>query len=813
VGAADEPHPLARLLPEFKRQYGEIWLDLGAVSEREGRAFVNAYLETEPNALTDAFQEELFQHTGGHPLFTVELLRDLQERGDLVRDASGVWVQGQTLDWSQLPPRVEGVIEARLNRLPVELREALEIAAVEGEEFTLEVVAQVLGQPERRVIDHLNQALGRQHRLVRPSGSKDIEGQRLHSYQFRHALFQQHLYQALPHAKRELLHDEVGGALEGLYAGQTEEVAPLLARHFWAADARSRALLYLLTAGDQALQLYAQQEAAEFYQRAVEVLTAERRLEEAANTLLKLGQAYHTASDYPAAREAYERAFALRQQIEGHRAELLPAQRSLQLAWLEPKWINSDWEYSAATVWYLKLIFSGLVDIHRAEYPAPGVARAWQVSPDGRRYTFTLRRDARWSDGQPVTAEDFAFTWKLRLDPHKNRVSVKDLAMYHLLYAIKGAREFRQGLETNPETVAVHAKDEFTLEVELVQPNSFFLQSLKSPSFLPMPKHIVERYGPAWTEPGNLVTNGPFGVEEWRPGMSMRLRRNSHYYGEFPGNLEMVDIKLVQDVRSREMLAMYVRDELDFIDLGLQILGDRHNFPGEYLQRQNGEFFYLQVNFMRSPMDDRRVRRALGLAIDKQALVDQAYQGLISPASGGFVPPGFPGHSPGIGLPYDPDRARRLLAQAGFANGSDFPGITLAVMGHHLPTGEYLQRQWADILNIGVEIKTVSEFGAFYSLSNESDLSWYPVHTTGGDPESFLGEGLIDHAGFHHVLAEARRCQDQQQRLQIYQQADRLLIDEAVALPLAYGMEHSLVKPWVRNWDFWNLHQVILEPH
>ncbi|MFN2195214.1 MAG: ABC transporter substrate-binding protein, partial [Anaerolineales bacterium] len=795
VSSAGEPHPLAALLPELKRQYGDIWLDLSAIEERESRAFVRAYLETEPHDLTEAFKEELFQHTEGHPLFTVELLRDLQERGDLVQDARGAWVQGSALDWSQLPPRVEGVIEARLSRLEAGLKQTLEIASVEGEQFTLQVLAQILEVPERTLLTQLNRQLDQKHRLVRSMGSTQVDGQRLNSFQFRHALYQQHLEQALPESERELLHAEVGQALEVLYANHLEAAAPQLARHFCAGGQGSKAVPYLQLAGDQALGMYAHQEAGEFYRQAVEVLTAAGRLQEAASTLLKLGQAYHIAFDYQGSREAYERAFDLRRQVEVNSARIPPAQQPLRMVGAEPVRVNYGWLDESWSAWYPNQLFMGLIDPNYAEYPSPGLARAWQISPDGCRYTFHLRQDAVWSDGQPVRAEDFAFAWKLRLDPEQSPYNYKQRSQYEALFAIIGAQEFCQGLETDPETVAVRAIDDFILEVELEKPNSVFLQSLKGMAFLPMPRQCVLRYGPAWSESGKMISNGPFIMEDWQPGKSIRLRRNPQYGGEFPGNLETVEINLVQDVRSQQVLAMYTRNELDCVELGRETFTQRHDYPGEYIQKEHSAVFFLGVNCLRPLMGDRRVRRALALAIDKKELADQAYRDWVSPASGGFVPPGIPGHAPGIGLPFDPDRARDLLAQAGFPEGRNFPTLKILILINHLATGEYLQKQWADILQVSSKIIVIRDWDAQYRLSGESDMTWSGYESIENkDPDEFLGKFTVgkdwDHFGYFQTLAKARQCQDQQARLKLYQQADRLLIDEAVIIPLTYGMYH-----------------------
>jgi adenylate cyclase len=144
---AGERHPLEKVLAEFKWSLGDVWVDLRRADEREGRSFVDALLDTEPNRLGEDFRRALFEHTGGHPLFTVEVLRAMQERGDLVPDAEGRWVEGPSLDWERLPARVEAMIAERIGRLDEELRDVLAVASVEGEWFTAQVVAQVQDTP------------------------------------------------------------------------------------------------------------------------------------------------------------------------------------------------------------------------------------------------------------------------------------------------------------------------------------------------------------------------------------------------------------------------------------------------------------------------------------------------------------------------------------------------------------------------------------------------------------------------------------------------------------------------------------------
>jgi tetratricopeptide (TPR) repeat protein len=259
--ADGERHPLDKVLAEFKRLYGDVWLDLADVDEPQGRHFVEELLETEPNRLEEGFRQALAERAGGHPLFTVELLRAMQERGDLVRDEAGRWVEGPALDWERLPARVEGVVAERIERLGEDLRDVLTVASVEGEDFTAEVVAQVRAVEARELMRRLSGELQREHRLVRARGLLRLDARRLALYRFQHHLFQKYLYNHLDEAERAYLHEDVGTVLEALYGGQTDEVAGQLARHFLEAGATDKAAHYFGRAGELAAERYANEEA------------------------------------------------------------------------------------------------------------------------------------------------------------------------------------------------------------------------------------------------------------------------------------------------------------------------------------------------------------------------------------------------------------------------------------------------------------------------------------------------------------------------------------------------------------------------
>jgi predicted ATPase len=271
LGRAGGRHPLEDVLSEFKRDYGDIRVDLGHAARAEGRQFVDALLDTEPNRLREAFRQALFRHTEGQPLFTVELLRDMRERGDLLQDSEGRWVEAPTVAWDTMPARAEGVIERRIGRLEEALREALTVASVEGEDFTAQVVARVQEIRERQLLHELSQVLEKRHRLVREQGEVEVGRQHLSRYRFAHTLFQQYVYNELSAGERRLLHAEIAEVLEALYGDQADEIAVRLAYHFTQGEAWEKACYYLTSSGDKARQAYANHEAIEFYTRAVEV--------------------------------------------------------------------------------------------------------------------------------------------------------------------------------------------------------------------------------------------------------------------------------------------------------------------------------------------------------------------------------------------------------------------------------------------------------------------------------------------------------------------------------------------------------------
>lgn len=317
LGRDGRPHPLEQVILELKRYQGEIVVDLDGLPVVATRSFVDALVDAEPNCLGDGFRQALYHRTAGHALFTVELLQAMKERGDLMRDSAGCWVESAALDWNLLPARVEGVIEERIGRLDQDLYRLLTTASVEGETFTAEVLAQVQHTAIRGVVRQLTQDLERRHRLISSQGWAQYGPVRLSRHRFLHNLFQTYLYDSISPAERVYLHQDVGEALETLLGAQSPAMAAQLARHFDEAGVTAKAATYHVQAGQKAQRLSANQEAVRHYRRAEELLTT---LPEEPNTRqveleLQLSLATTLIATEGYASPATERTFARARQL------------------------------------------------------------------------------------------------------------------------------------------------------------------------------------------------------------------------------------------------------------------------------------------------------------------------------------------------------------------------------------------------------------------------------------------------------------------------------------------------------------------
>jgi oligopeptide transport system substrate-binding protein len=311
----------------------------------------------------------------------------------------------------------------------------------------------------------------------------------------------------------------------------------------------------------------------------------------------------------------------------------------------------------------------------------------------------------------------------------------------------------------------------------------------------------------------------------------MVLARSATYHGEFAGNLERVHVML-DPQRAGGYYQMYETDRLEVTSLANLSQADedraRQRYAGEHVTVPILMTNYVGLDATRPPFDDRRVRRALAMAIDREALADEVLRGNVNPATGGLLPPALPGHAPGIGLPYDPEAARRLLAEAGYPTGRGFPVVECLTSVDSLPhvrTANYLEAQWREQLGLGVIWIRLGWGKLLDRLYRETPpvwlMGWYADYP---DPDNFLrvstwrAECRWHHEAFDELVEGARRVLDQAERVRMYQQADRILVEEVPIIPLTYGRSHLLAKPWVRSYPWtpfgglsWK--GVVIEPH
>jgi oligopeptide transport system substrate-binding protein len=761
-----------------------------------------------------SFGDLIFRETGGNPLFVVETVANLRDEGRLPQDAAG-WLRDFRTESVAIPGQVQTLIEARLSRLDDVSRQIITTSAVMRSRFRANTVQTVSGRNELETLEGLEHLLAAG--LLVEQGAEQ--------FTFSHDKIREVAYGSLSQLRRKLLHRRVAETLEQQHRGRETAIAGQLAYHFEQAGHQEKALHYHLEAGHAAQAQYAHEAAIEHYHKAVAMLKAQEDFEQAAQISMQLGLVQHQVFDFQGAQQAYEEAFALRQQVGDVLSSPSPTvPRTFRMATSDsPDSLDSSKAGDTLSDGIIRQLFSGLVETDAHLEVVPNIARSWEILDGGRRYVFHLRDDVYWSDGQPVTAADFEYAWKRVLDPATNSPSAS------MLYDVKAAKAFHQGQISDPNQVGVYARDPLTLEVVLEETAGYFLHLVAHTVTYPLPRQAVEAYGHAWTAVEHIVTNGPFRLERWTQDESMILSRNRAYHGQATGNVNRVELSLsVRDPVER--LDRYEVDDLDaaaFPDQPLLEVVDRvrQRHPGEFVSLPRLETSYASFDATRPPFNDPRVRQAFALATDQETLADVVLGGYDLPATGGFVPPGMPGHSPDIGLPYDPAQARQLLAEAGYPAGHGFPTVVWWLHSRFEGFGAYLQQQWRE--NLGLDLKW--EALALSELAER--LAQKPAHlfifgwtADYADPDSFLRVCLAQpqfnwqHETFDRLVREARRVPHHEARMSLYRQADQILIQEALILPLTHPKILWLFKPRVKKFassptEWWFPKDIIIEPH
>jgi oligopeptide transport system substrate-binding protein len=438
-------------------------------------------------------------------------------------------------------------------------------------------------------------------------------------------------------------------------------------------------------------------------------------------------------------------------------------------------------------------LFEGLTSFDEHGQVVPGVAEKWDISPDGRVYTFHLRRNARWSNGDPVTARDFRDTWRRTLAPDTG-------AEYaYQLYYIHNGRPFNEGKVTDFSQCGAVAPDDFTLQVTLDNPTPFFLDLCATSPLYPVHLPSVEKWGDEWIKPGHLVGNGAYRLAEWRINDRIRLVKSLYYWDAAHVGMQTIDALPIS--RANTALNFYLAGQADLImDKGLTplaLLGDLRERPDFHSAPFLGNYF-LRFNVTRPAFKDARVRRALSLVIDKRLIVEKITRAGEIPADS-LVPPGAAGYQPPPGLTRDPDEARRLLAEAGYPGGKGFPLVTYLYSEGELneAIAVELQSMFRQELGITISLQR-QEWKVYLNSMNNLDFdlcrsSWVGDYD---DPNTFLdmfvtGGGNNDtgfaNPRYDQLIADAARAVDQKKRFDIFRTAEHMLIsEEAPICPLYF---------------------------
>jgi ABC-type oligopeptide transport system substrate-binding subunit/class 3 adenylate cyclase len=782
-------------------------LELQPLSMRESRRLVAEILK-KMYQVPVALRELVVSGAEGNPFFIEELVKMLVERGVILKGEERWSVAAARLLEVEMPPSLVEILQARLDSLPPVERKVLQQASVIGRLFWDRAVmflheSIANGHTEEHVTTAL-MAL-RDRELVYRREVSSFAGS--NEYIFKHTLLRDVTYEGLVKTARQAFHGQVAKWLMAQSGERVEEYTGLIAGHLELAGQSKQAAQYLIHAGDKARAVYALKEAERFYKQSIDILRQHGEDEQTANTLMKLGLVYTADFDPDKADQAYREAFALRQEKTFDAIDTRPAENILRLALEEPDTLDPGRIYIEIAIFLAAQLFEGLVRIGEDYNVLPALAERWEISEGGTAYRFYLRDNAYWSEGSRVTALDFESTWKRNLDPNFDSPSA------NLLYPLKNARAFHQKALDDPSSVGVKALSESILEIRLENPSAYLPYLLGHPVAYPQPHWLLGQSAALWTDPDTFVTNGPFRVSLYQSGSLMKLERNPYYQSSFPGNVQAIEGLIFDDYNSA--LDAYAQDQVDVVSLlnadpGTIILA-RERYPSQLIDIPRSSTLFVSFNCKGSPFDDIRLRKAFVHAIDREAMVERVFQGLRLPATGGFVPPGMPSHSPGIGLSFEPETAQNLLEAAGYPGGEGFPEVTLVFSGSG---GEnliqFLKDSWGQIL--GLEINLVSvEWVKFWERLDQNPphlvmTGWgadYP------DPDNMLrplfhsNEGVFhprwQNKQFDRLIEQAGSVLDQERRVALYQDADRILVrDEAVVMPLSYNQARMLVKPWVK---------------
>lgn len=486
----------------------------------------------------------------------------------------------------------------------------------------------------------------------------------------------------------------------------------------------------------------------------------------------------------------------------------------------EPKTIDPQLNSSSDGGHVINNTFEGLMREVNGELE-PGIAESYDLSEDQKTYTFHLR-DAKWSDGKPVTASDFEYAWKRAIDPQlKPEPSEYAFQMFY----IKGAQDFFEG-KGKIEDVGIKSIDEKTLEVTLVAPTEYFLDLTSFYTYMPVRKDVVEKDAAGWARtPETAVSNGPFKLTEYAMGDKLILEKNENYWNVAEVKIDKIEAVMI--VEQSTQLTAYESDELDVIkDPPVQEIPRlQKEDPTFQIRPLVGTYYYI-FNVTKAPTDNVKVRKALTMAIDRKAITEKITKAGEIPATG-FVPPAlvdakeeeFRKVAGDYGI--DPntaqvEEAKKLLAEAGYPDGKGFPSIEVIYNTNekHKAVAEAIQAMWKE--NLGIEVKLANqEWAVFQDTRHNGNFTVARAGWLGdyADPMTMLDlwtsySGNNDtqwKSEEYDALIEKSKEITGEGRFKLLYDAEKMMMDEMIVMPIYYYTQPVMVKEKVKNWQMTKL--------
>ncbi|MBI4297927.1 MAG: DcrB-related protein [Chloroflexi bacterium] len=482
----------------------------------------------------------------------------------------------------------------------------------------------------------------------------------------------------------------------------------------------------------------------------------------------------------------------------------IPRSQALTLAGAGPVTLDPVLSRDSNSASFIVEIFSGLVSLNRNLAVVPELASSWDVSDDGKTYTFHLRKKAKFHSGREVTAEDFKYSIERAADPQTG----SETAALHL-GDIVGVKDKLAGTAT--EVSGVRVVDPYTLEITIDAPKPYFLKKLTHTVAMVVDRNNVETGGEWWRQPNST---GPFKLKEWVKDDTLILERNPDYYLGAP-KLPYVVFRLFAGIP----MLMYESGEIDITSVGLEDL-ERVQDPANPLNKElitspGFTLYYIGFNQTVPPFDDPKVRLAFSYATDKQKLLDLVLKGAVRPASG-ILPPSFPGYNPQVkGLDFDLAKAKALLAQSKYAVNGQFPPLVFTTASFGTDPGPIVSAlvdMWQQNLGVTFDnVRIMNPDDYTYKLREEKDnlfdMGWIADYP---DPENFLDilfySGSAENIGEYSnpevddLLERARAEQDEASRMELYRQVEQKLVDDAAILPIFFDINYVLLKPYVKGY-------------